>query len=142
MVVFMVISDLRIKIITGILFVHQPVQIIADALQVDQPDTFYLSSSAQRDRLDVPFLDQVVNRSAFEPEQSLHVLEPTELWHDIGAVSESNGFGGEAVVVRFVDVLFEPADACLWFHGKKIKTDNMRKTSPECNMEYLVRSNT
>jgi hypothetical protein len=65
----------------------------------------------------MPFRDQVVNGRAFESEQSLNILEPSEFRHDIGAVSESNGLGGEAFVVHFIDVLVDSGDFAGWFHA-------------------------
>lgn len=109
--------DLRIKAVAGILFIHQPVQILAHALEINQSAALLVSFAPQHNGFHHAFLDQVVKGSALDAEQSLHILPPPKLRHDIGAVSSDDWLGGESVFFHFFEVASDACDVCLWFHG-------------------------
>lgn len=71
----------------GLLGFHQVVEVLADAGQVEQPAAVNISPATKADRLDLAFSDEVVEGSAFDAENSLHILPASKFGHSAAEVT-------------------------------------------------------
>ena len=62
----------------GLLLSHQRSEVVIDAGQVKQPAAMHITPATQTDRLDLAFVDQVVEGAALDTEEALDVLPATK----------------------------------------------------------------
>ena len=75
----------------GLLLSHQRSEVVVDAGQVKQPAAMHIAPATQTDRLDLAFVDQVVEGAALDTEEALDVLPATKFGEGCGIIGVGHG---------------------------------------------------